>query len=152
MLSSLFLYKYMFSFASENFQVMNYGIGGQISLHGDNPGLPKLESALIGGKIVLFFLGGRGDIGIIPAHWIASPLMWFKIHSCIKNRDYIFFRWWGGIFLFFCAVRGVSPPNKITETTTEPVSIFLEESRAPKASDGRTNIVLFRIINFRVKS
>ena len=63
MLSSLFLYKYMFSFASENFQVMNYGIGGQISLHGDNPGLPSLENSLIGGKIVLFFLLGGGGGG-----------------------------------------------------------------------------------------
>ena len=48
----------LFSFASENFQVMNYGIGGQISLHGDNPGLPKLESALIGGKIVFWMTSG----------------------------------------------------------------------------------------------
>ena len=64
----------LFSFASENFQVMNYGIGGQISLHGDNPGLPSLENSLIGGKIVfVFFLLGGGAMELYPQTRLLHP-------------------------------------------------------------------------------
>ena len=39
----------IFSFSSENYQVMNYGIGGHISIHADSPGLPSLGDIDVGG-------------------------------------------------------------------------------------------------------
>lgn len=45
------IYNPNYSFSSENYQVMNYGIGGHISIHADNPGLPALINNIGGGRM-----------------------------------------------------------------------------------------------------
>ncbi len=46
---------FFLSFSSENYQVMNYGIGGHISIHGDSPGLPSLETDIGGWLHKVYF-------------------------------------------------------------------------------------------------
>ena len=41
--------KYNSRFTSENYQVMNYGVGGYISLHMDEHALPNFLSLCMGG-------------------------------------------------------------------------------------------------------
>ena len=46
---ALHMVKYNSRFTSENYQVMNYGVGGYISLHMDEHALPNFLSLCMGG-------------------------------------------------------------------------------------------------------
>ena len=92
-------------YGSENFQVMNYGMGGRISLHSDSIGVKKdktsTEQDKYGGLRIMTFMlylshvkaGGNTifpQIGLTVEPEEGSALFWFNINSKFEFDSRVF--------------------------------------------------------------